>query len=62
MAVSGTRDQVMVLLREGLKAKVVERAEAGEMSMNEWLNRAVEFALLKGGTELTHTTTKKVTL
>lgn len=46
--------------------KVEQRAALAGASVNEWMNRVVDFALVTAETEFTviqtHTTTKKVTL
>lgn len=54
------RHNILLRFRNGLHEKVKERAAEKGISINEWLNRAIEFALLQEEAELVET--RKVTL
>ncbi len=56
------RKNIQVRLRPGLHDQIKERAEEKDLSINEWINKAVEHALLKGGATIKDITTKETTL
>lgn len=37
--------------------KVLERADLADLSINAWINKAIDYALAKGSTEIKYVTT-----
>jgi predicted HicB family RNase H-like nuclease len=56
------RKQVLLRLEADLYEKVKVRAEEKGLSMNEWLNRAIDYAIVRAAPSMTVTETKKVDL
>lgn len=56
------RKNIQTRLRPGLHEEIKLRAEATGLSVNEWINRAIEYALAAKSPNMTVTETRKVNL